>query len=372
MTRQGRWGTLQTRLVAAGIGLCLGWVCLSMSGCATVGRSAKNSLPPVTSFPPVQPSMVRLPINIIFPRPGDILQHLTNLVKGGFKQFTPNLYKLPGLNIEARIGDVWKEMQEPIYLEKDTWLVIQPETLSVGMVRTDLKRRSTLHTEMEMTAKPEIVFGPEPLIVPRKMPPLHRFKPGPGIFQAMSNTRLSYKEATQYLLDPRLKLIGMVFPGTGDRRLTLKGFRFSGSGGRVMVEVKLTYNPLVINFGGEPAKLTLYLSGTPRFREKERVVDFPDLDYHIQSGDLVVQVADWLNKSEFTKQLRRSVRIPLGPKLDLFKDRINLVLNKPLSRFTRLNTQVNTFRVLGAFADKEGIEMRLSIMGTASLDVIWN
>jgi hypothetical protein len=315
---------------------------------------------------------VRLPVSIIFPRAGDLLQHLTNFVKGGFKIVMPDLRGIPGLHMQSHFREIWDKMQEPIFLEKDTWLLIRPATAAVGMVRTDLKKESTLHTEMEMTAEPEIIFGEKPLVAYLKMPPLHRFVPGPGIFQAMSNTRISYKEATQYLLDPRLKLIGMVFPHTGDRKLTLKGFRFSGAGGRVRVAVQLTYIPMVINFGGQPADLTLYLRGTPRYLPKQRMFDFPDLDYDIKSTDWVVQIADWLNKSDFTNQLRKSVRIPIGPKMDDFKAKINKVLNRDLSRFTHLNTQVNSLKVLGAFADDEGIEVRLSIMGTASLEVIWN
>lgn len=326
----------------------------------------------VTGFPPVQPSLVRLPVQIIFPRPGDLLQHLTNFVKGGLKIVIPDLRGIPGLHMQSHINEIWEKMQEPIFLEKDTWLLIRPSTIAVGMVRTDLKKESTLHTEMEMTAEPEIVFGPKPVVAYVKTPKLHHFKPGPGIFQAMSNTRISYKEAAQYLLDPRLKLIGMVFPGSGDRKLTLEGFRFSGSGGKVKVAVKLHYNPMVINFGGKPAELTLYLRGTPRYLPKQRVFDFPDLDYDIKSSDWVVQIADWLNKGDFTDQLRRIVKIPIGPKMDFFKGRINKVLNRNLSRFTRLNTQVDSLKLIGAFADDEGIEMRLSIMGTAFLEVVWN
>lgn len=356
-----------------GLGLFLMLLSLSGAGCGTVPTVRGPVLPaPVTSFPPVAPSLVRLPVDIVFPSGGDIFQHLANLVKGGFKQFTPDLYNLPGLGMDSHIKDVWGKMQEPIYLEKNTWLLIQPATIAVGMVRTDLRKVSTIHTEIEMTAEPEIIFGPKPLVAYTKMPPLQIFQPGPGIFQAMSNTRMTYQEATQYLMDPRLKLIGMVFPGSGDRKLTLEGFSFSGSGGRVRVAVKLHYNPLVINLGGKPAELTLFLMGTPRYNAKERMFDFPDLDYDIKSTDLVVEVADWLNKSGFTDQLRKSVKIPLGPRLDIFKARMNKVLNRPLNLFTRLNTQVDSLKVLGAFADDEGIEMRISVMGTAFLEVIWN
>ncbi len=344
---------------------------LGLVGCGSVPlRIVPRTL--ITSFPPVKPSLVRLPVEIVFPSGGDLLQHLSNMVKGGLKQIMPDLRALPGLAMDSHIADVWQKMQEPIFLEKDTWLLIRPATLAVGLMRTDLRRESTLRTVLEMTAEPEVVFGPMPLVTPQKRPPLQTFKPGPGIFEAMSNTRISWEEATQYLLDPRLKLLGMVFPGTGGQKVTLMGFRFSGSEGQVKVRVKLHYNPLVINLGGKPADLTVYLRGTPRYLPNQRVFDFPDLDYDIKSGDLVIQVADWLNKGDFTKRLRRYLRIPIGPKLDEFKARMNKVLNRRLSEFTRLSAQVNSFRVLGGFADDEGIEMRLSVKGTAILEVKWN
>ena len=100
--------------------------------------------------------------------------------------------------------------------------------------------------------------------------------------------------------------------------------------------------------------------------------DFPDLNYDIKSTDWVVQIADWLNKSEFTSELRRAVKIPIGPKLDVFKTKIDKVLNCNLSRFTHLNTQVDSLKVIGAFADDEGIEVRLSMQGKAFLELIWN
>lgn len=284
----------------------------------------------------------------------------------------PNLKDMPGLHLKSKIEDLWKTMQEPIFLDKDLWLLIQPRTLSIGRMRTDLRRESTAHTVLEMTAKPEIIFGPQPAITPVPIPPLQPFRRGPGVFQAMSNTPLSYKEINQYFRDPRLKLIGMKLHGTGLGNLTLSGIRFYGSGGKVVVEVKLHYNPMLINFGGKPANLTVYFKGTPRYLPKKRAFDLPDLDYDIKSGDLIVQIADFLFKSDFKREMRRIAKIPIGLKMDVVKEKMNKALNRPLGRFARLHTQVNSFDVLDAFADNQGIEVRLSVKGTATLEVVWN
>ncbi len=87
------------------------------------------------SFPPVKPGLVRLPVDIVFPSGGDLVQHLSNLFKGGLQQLMPDLSKMPGLNLKAHVEDLWAKMQEPIFLDKGLWLLIRPQTLSIGMMR---------------------------------------------------------------------------------------------------------------------------------------------------------------------------------------------------------------------------------------------
>ena len=204
-------------------------VLFSLGGCRTVPLHAVPVLPaPVTSFPPVKPGLVRLPVDIVFPSGGDFLQHLSNLFKGGLQQLVPDLSRAPGLDVKSHVACLWTTIEAPIFLDKNLWLVIHPRTLAIGMMRTDLKRIATLHSVLEMTANPEIIFGPKPLTGPAAMPPLAPFRPGPGTFRAMSNVRISYREANDYFRDPRLKLIGMVLPGTGGQKVTLDGIRLYG------------------------------------------------------------------------------------------------------------------------------------------------
>jgi hypothetical protein len=321
--------------------------------------------PPIPTFPPVKPGMIRLPIVITFPQGGGLFQHIANLVKGGIKQVAQETI------LKSRMRALWAKMESPIRMDKDLWLLIRPESLSVGKMRTDLKQASTLHAVLEMVASPEICFGPMPLTTPVEMPPLQPFQPGPGIFQAMTNTHINYEDANRYFRDPRMKIIGKVLPSTGERKLTIEGIRLSGSGGKVIVEVKLHYNPLIINLGSKPADLTLYLRGTPRYLPKRQVFDLPDLEYDIKSSDLMLQVADFIFKSDFKNQLRRVAIVPVGLKMDILKAKINKKLNRSLGRFTHVRTQVNSFEILDGYADNKGLEMRGTLKGTATLQVIW-
>lgn len=342
------------------------------AGCAGLPPHYVRVLPaPVTCFPPIRPALVRLPVVIIFPNGVDVVHHITNLFKNGFKPKMADPTAAPEVHLKFHLTDFWSAIQKPIFLDKDVWLLIRPRSLSVGSARTDPHNILTAHAVLETTANPEVVFGSKPSTAPVPMPRLKPFIPGPGTFQAVSNMRISYKEVNEHFKDPRLKMIGMVLSGTG-QKLTIDGIRMYGSGGKVIVEVKLHYNPLFINFGGKPAKLTIYLRGTPRYLPKKRMFDLPDLDYDIKSGDLIIQVADWLFKSDFKNQLRQIARLPIGSKLDQLKGKIDLALNRPLGRFTRLSEEVNSLKVLDGLADNEGIEVRVFIEGTATLYVVWN
>jgi hypothetical protein len=342
------------------------------AGCADTSHYVKVLPVPPRTFPPTEPALIRLPVEILFPSGAEVVRHVTDFFKNELRPKMDHPIKVPGARLKFSVADLWKKIQEPIYLDKGIWLLIRPQTLSLGSVRTNPKNPFSAHAGLETTANPEVIFGPKPLTTPAPIPKLGPYIPGPATFQAVSNTRISYKEVNQHFKDPRMKLIGMVMPGTGGQKVTLTGLRMYGSGGQVVVEVKIHYEPLIINLGSKPAKLTIYLKGTPHYLPKEQAFDLPDLDYDVKSSDLMVQMADMLFKTDFKNQLRQIARLPIGPKMDELTGKINLALNRPLGRFTKMKANVTSFKVLDGLADNEGIVVRVFIKGTAALDMTWN
>ncbi len=341
------------------------------AGCAGTSYEVKVLPVPERVFSPNEPALIRLPVVLLFPSGAEVVHHVTDFFKNGLRPKMDVPITSPGIHLKFSITDIWEKIQKPIYLDKDIWLLIRPQTLSLGSVRVDPRNILTARAGLETTANPELIFGPEPLAVPRPLPRLGKFIPGSPTFQAVSNTFISYKEANTHLKDPRLKLIGMALKGTG-QKVTLDGIRMYGSGGQVVMEVKLRYEPLIINLGSKPAKMTVYLKGTPHYLPKEQEFDLPDLDYDIQSSDLMVQMADLMFKGDFRKRLRKIARLPIGLRMDKLKAKIDLALNRPLGPFVRLSAHVVSLKVLDGLANNEGIVVRLSIRGTAALDVTWN
>jgi hypothetical protein len=342
-------------------------------GCATLPSNYVQVLPaPARSFPPAPPALMRLPVDIVFPSGAQVGQHLDDLFNTALRPKRDKPEKALDARSAFNVLNIWERMQEPIFLDKGIWLLIRPKTLSLGTMRNDPKNILSAHTMIETSSNPEVVFGPEPVTTPIPMPKLSPYLPGPSTFRAVSNTHINYKEVNERLKDPRMKLIGMVVPGTGGQKLTLVGLRVYGSGGQVVVEVKLHYNPLIVNLGSKPAKVTVYLKGTPRYLKESEAFDLPDLDYDLKSSDLMLQMADLFFKNDFRDQLRKIARLSIGPKLAELKDKIDVALNRPLGPVVHLSAKVSSLKVLGGYADNEGIVVRVSIQGTAGLQMVWN
>ncbi len=289
-----------------------------------------------------------------------------------FKIVKPNI-NFPSINrvLEPSFGEIstfWSSAQEPIFIDKGVWLLIQPQSISSGLTQPDPKHPLKIRIDLEMTAFPILVFGKEPGVEKKIMPPLKIYKTGPSGFHAVSNTVISFKEANKQLTDPRFGLIDRVIPGSGNYKLRIEGLKLYGSGGQVIVEVKIEYNPL-INLGDKPAHMTVYFRGVPQYNPQKELFTLRHLDFDLKTGDLLMQVADWIFKSDILKVLRQKARVPIGPKLDQLKERMNEVLNLPVGQHSRLQTQVKSFRVLNAFVDSDGIQAQVSLDGDAQLNM---
>ncbi len=79
-----------------------------------------------------------------------------------------------------------------------------------------------------------------------------------------SEWRISFKEANRILADPKDGLVNYPIRGSGSYHLRVKGVRLYGSGGQVIAETKIQFNP-PINFSGKPSLMTIYFRGTPEY-----------------------------------------------------------------------------------------------------------
>ncbi|HVZ81689.1 MAG TPA: DUF4403 family protein [bacterium] len=370
---------MKARALFSGFVLLLGGL---LCGCATSKPSlaipASDS--PQRSFAPAPPTVIRMPVKLAFPKvtdlPKDIPQWLdqevhrvNRLLQTKVKDLGWKLSALRGATDLEKLPKLWDAMQEPIFLEKNIWLLIRPEALSSGVAQADPKNPFLWNLVLEMTAHPQVVFGPEPQVTLRKLPPFGLYKFGPEGFHAVGDTTVSFKEANRILADPKNGLVNYRIKGTGSYRLKVKGVKLYGSQGEVIAQTLIEYYPL-INFDGEPSQMTIYFRGHPTFNPHNEIFYLKDLDFDVKTGDLLMQVANWILKSDIRDALRKKARIPVEGKLEQLRQRMNVVLNRPVGQHASLKTDMESFRILEAFVDRDGIRARMSLDGTAQLELL--
>ena len=267
--------------------------------------------------------------------------------------------------------EMWAKIQEPIRMAQDTWLHIKPESLSVGDYRlVPDPKNPRLETVFEFDFQPEVVFGEKPKVEVTQMPPLKDYKKGPEGFHIEQNLIISFKEVNKLLVDPKFGILNKALPGSGNHNLKVDNLYIYGSGGQLVVQADVEYQP-VLNLSDKPAKMTVYLLGTPLYHEDEQTIDFPDMDFDIKTSDFLVQVAEFVVGSGMKEQLRKEAVINVGKDLEKLKEQMTKVLNRPLGGHARLKTTINSLKMVDAYITDYGIEGRVAMDGDASVDVDW-
>ncbi len=267
--------------------------------------------------------------------------------------------------------EMWAKIQEPIRMAQDTWLHIEPQGLSVGDYHlVPDPKNPRLETVFEFDFQPEVVFGDKPKVEVTQMPPLKDYKPGPEGFQIEQNLVISFKEVNKLLVDPKLGILNKALPGGGNHNLKIDNLYIYGSGGQLVVQADVEYQP-VLNLSSQPAKLTIYLLGTPVYDQDQQLINFPDMDFDIKTSDFLVQVAAFVMGSGMKEQLRKEAVINVGKDLDLLKKEMAKVLNRPLGGHARLKTNITSLKMEDAFISDKGIEGRVTLNGDATVDVDW-
>jgi len=348
---------------------------LFLGGCATTSLHIPSSPPPAWTFEPPPPTYIRLPVTLSIPKVGTVI--------GGLKSLVPKKEKLGGAIEEfpkdplktliaalplPRLEKLWEAAQEPIFIEEGIWLMLRPEWFSTGVAVPSLNLFKS-HPVLEMKTYPTLVFGPKPELKKKKFPPIHWYKSGPSGFQAVGDTFISFEEANRILADPKTKLVGRVVPGSGSYKLRIKGVRLYGAAGKVIAQVNVEYNrPL--NIDNKPVKMTIYFRGRPWYDPKRKQFYLSHLDFDVKTNDFLTQVASWILKSDLIKDIKRHARIPIGPKLEQLRERMNEVLNRDILTMSRLETRVDSFDFERAYVGKDGIIAQLSVKGEATLRLL--
>lgn len=257
--------------------------------------------------------------------------------------------------LRARAIEAWTRMSEPIELDDGTFLAIHPESLALTQPAIE---GHFLRVGLGLGARPEVIVGARPAIAPSPLPSAGDEVGQPGL-ELHVPVRIDYARVEAALADSfRLASGGVRFPSTGRRYLRPTHVSLYGYGGSIVVRLEFTGT----------ADGVVYLTGTPTLDADDQTLSMPDLEFTLESRNVLARIAANLRADDLRADLRRRIRIDLRGPLDEVRLRLTRALRRRVGPL-ELDGAVDTLRVAALYADPEAHAMRAIVRATGVVRV---
>ena len=253
------------------------------------------------------------------------------------------------LNLRPQFQALWQKLWATYRLYNVGYLRLQPERLRVSELEA---RGDTLYLSVGISGRPLISLTPLKDTV-TAVPDLSDFTPRHG-FNIYLDARLDYDSLAVLLnaqldhrtfaVDNRTLTVEKCFIAPLDQGHLRIGFQFSGS-----------------------ENGTFYLSGVPQLDTAAGVLDITDLDYRLETNNLLIRTASWLFSKKVLRELRAYTRFPLRDYLEQVRAKANAQLSQSIVRGIRTDGRLDRIAVLRLGVTPSEMDVRCQASG--ELDV---
>jgi hypothetical protein len=253
--------------------------------------------------------------------------------------------------LRRRVDKVWTKIQKPIRAGKDVYLTLSPRAVAVAPPTAN---GTELSTVVSLSVRPKVVVGAPPQARPVPLPNYTTAAEG-DTFRISLTAELPFTTADTLL---RKALLGRHLT-YGGHTVRVRGLRLFASGPRVVVAVKVSGD----------ARGTVYLLGTPRFDPATREVSVPDLDFSVESSNVLAGAADWLLHGELRDQARAAARFGVGERIDEIRRDVNEAINRDLSDDVHLAASIGAIHPVGVIVTPRSLATVVVADGRAQIDI---
>jgi hypothetical protein len=279
---------------------------------------------------------------------------ITDLVMGAAqravdKESTKVDEKIAALPLRAKVEAAWSATQAPVEIEKGLWL----EPNVIGAVTQPLmQEEDRLVVGVGLRAKPRLtVTGSSPRGSEAGLPPLERGSVGDAFVVAMP-VDFSFKDATEQLRRAfHVSDGGMRIPAVGKPYALIEDVEIYGAG---------TTAVLRVDFDGS-ASGQAYFVGQPIYDAAAETIKVEDLDFSVETKNLLLKGADWFVHSDVRQMLAERAQFRVAAALDKAKTDVNRALTRDIGP-VKLKGALTDLRVLSVTAMSSEHTFRSQVM----------
>ncbi|MDQ3277154.1 MAG: DUF4403 family protein, partial [Bacteroidota bacterium] len=239
-------------------------------------------------------------------------------------------------NLRPYLQQAWKMLSEPHLVPGIGTFSLNPKRLHMQNLAAT---NDLLNITIGITASPAVSFE-KPAAVVTNVPNLTP-SAGAGGFSVYLDAALQYDSLSRvvngYMAGKRFD----VSEGLFARHIVINEVTVAGNTeGNLLMKVDFTGS-----FNG-----TAFFSGKPTYNTTTQTLEVQNLDYDLQTRNLLLKGAKWLFASKIEAELKKASSIPLGAYFAAAQQQLNQYLNREWTKGVRGSGSVTDLRLLQAQA----------------------
>jgi hypothetical protein len=248
----------------------------------------------------------------------------------------------------------WTKLQEPIKLDSAIWLMLNPVSPCIAPFSGT---GQSVSTSIGVVAKPMIIFGQKPSVQNTPLPEFNLNSPQAGSHVVLEGN-LPFDVASKILSQ---KLVGN---------------KYVSSKFGVNIEEALIYGSgettvLKLDVSGD-IQGSIYLTGTPYYEISNDSLYIKNLDYSIESKNILANSADWLLHSGFRKMIADQTHWELGGQITAAKEKISSFLNPQQGNLNSpplIFGSINNIHPVGVYSNSNSFHIVVIVDGNVNLNL---
>ena len=258
------------------------------------------------------------------------------------------------VGFKSLLTQVWPAMNEPKLLEKDVWLLLQPERIGL----TDIVGTGRyLKTNLSLTARPQIVTGDKPRVVMPIMPAPQRLITSGDSFYVAFRGDIRLDTANRLLNE---QLANKPFDA-GGKTVLINSLQLYGSGDKAVLGLRLQ----------QPINAEIFLLGKLVLDANKNEMRLDDIEFELATTSLLAKSANWMLHGSFKKSIAEKARFSFD------KDMPNVLADfkdyrQSLGYGATLKAQIAQVRPQGVFFTTNDIKAFVIVEGKLALEVNQN
>lgn len=195
------------------------------------------------------------------------------------------------LGLKAILAKAWPELNEPRELEKNVWLLLQPEGLGLADIKGNGR---TVSTAVSVQARPQVVTGDKPRLSPPPLPKPQRLTTPQDSFNIALRGDIGLDTANALLNE---KLAGKPFEA-GGREVLIDHIRFYGSGDKAVLGLKLQ----------KPIVAEVFMLGRPVLDVATNEMRLENVEFELSTSSFLARTANWMLHGTFKEAIQENAR----------------------------------------------------------------